>query len=271
MDRFFSIFINEFYSLIWIPRCQMLKRWEEENSTASTSNASSKPFDQACQIAPNRKISHYVNEIAYDEFNHPVADKASHLNQAASAGYFAVKKYVKMGITKGTLLLQKDSSFKGKDPIIDSNPYAQRGCFASDVYSIGVLMWQISSGHQPYYAEGINYDISLALAIQGGEREKIIDSTPIEYSNLYTEKEDDLLQESESLDINDDLNLDNITSIIGCEKKNSLQNQTSKDSFNSTFNNIIVDKLITVIINKHDKEENDNQAFELFSKAADND
>jgi len=61
----------------------------------------------------------------------------------------------------------------------------------SDVYSVGVIMWQISSGYQPFqlfYPEGIKYDLRLALAIQGGEREKIIDGTPIEYSNLYTSK-----------------------------------------------------------------------------------
>jgi len=58
----------------------------------------------------------------------------------------------------------------------------------SDVYSVGVIMWQISSGCQPFYPEGKKYDLSLALAIQRGEREKIIDGTPTEYSNLYTSK-----------------------------------------------------------------------------------
>ncbi|CAB4417769.1 unnamed protein product [Rhizophagus irregularis] len=33
----------------------------------------------------------------------------------------------------------------------------------SDVYSIGVLLWQISSGHKPFYE--IDYDVSLALSI----------------------------------------------------------------------------------------------------------
>jgi serine/threonine protein kinase len=59
----------------------------------------------------------------------------------------------------------------------------------SDVYSIGVLMWQISSGNRPFhvfYEEDEKYDIGLALAIQNGEREKIIDGTPIKYSILYT-------------------------------------------------------------------------------------
>ena len=33
--------------------------------------------------------------------------------------------------------------------------------------------------------EDMKYDISLVLAILKGEREKIIDATPIKYSNLY--------------------------------------------------------------------------------------
>ena len=56
----------------------------------------------------------------------------------------------------------------------------------SDIYSIGVIMWQISSGYQPF--ENIEYDVNLILAIQGGEREKIIDGTPFDYNNLYTSR-----------------------------------------------------------------------------------
>jgi hypothetical protein len=54
------------------------------------------------------------------------------------------------------------------------------------MYSIGIIMWQISSGRQPFYSE--NYDMILACRIIGGEREKIIEGTPIDYSNLYTSK-----------------------------------------------------------------------------------
>ncbi|GBC18516.2 kinase-like domain-containing protein [Rhizophagus irregularis DAOM 181602=DAOM 197198] len=43
----------------------------------------------------------------------------------------------------------------------------------SDVYSVGILMWQISSGYLPFS----NHD----------ERLEIIDGTPVKYSNLYIE------------------------------------------------------------------------------------
>ena len=57
----------------------------------------------------------------------------------------------------------------------------------SDVYSIGVLMWRISSGHEPFKDK--DYDVGLAIAICHGLREEIIDGTPVEYSKLYTGNE----------------------------------------------------------------------------------
>ncbi len=58
----------------------------------------------------------------------------------------------------------------------------------SDVYSIGILMWQISSGYQPYYTKGTEYNMRLALDIINGKREEIINDTPFEYSFLYQGK-----------------------------------------------------------------------------------
>ena len=53
----------------------------------------------------------------------------------------------------------------------------------SDVYSVGVLLWQISSGYYPFKDDKYGID-----SILNGKRNKIIDGTPIEYSNLYTGK-----------------------------------------------------------------------------------
>ncbi len=69
-----------------------------------------------------------------------------------------------------------------KIPYLDQNYKLNK---KSDIYSIGVLMWQITSGYQPFYAEN---DIDLHLAIINGKREEIINGIPIEYSTLYQGK-----------------------------------------------------------------------------------
>jgi serine/threonine protein kinase len=56
----------------------------------------------------------------------------------------------------------------------------------SDVYSIGVLLWEISSGRPPFCNEP--YDIDLAMKMVQGLREKPIPNTPDDYINIYTGK-----------------------------------------------------------------------------------
>jgi len=56
----------------------------------------------------------------------------------------------------------------------------------SDVYSVGVLFWQISSGNRPFYNE--EYDVNLVTDIKKGRREKIVKGTPNKYSDLYKGK-----------------------------------------------------------------------------------
>ena len=48
-------------------------------------------------------------------------------------------------------------------------------------------MWLISSGRRPFCTN--DYNDILALAIRCGKRERVIDGTPIEYSNLYAGNE----------------------------------------------------------------------------------
>ncbi|GES80089.1 kinase-like domain-containing protein [Rhizophagus clarus] len=55
--------------------------------------------------------------------------------------------------------------------------------FKSDIYSIAMLMWEISSGQPPF----MNYkydDSNLAIDVINGMRPKIVLGTPIEYKNL---------------------------------------------------------------------------------------
>jgi serine/threonine protein kinase len=65
----------------------------------------------------------------------------------------------------------------------DYHPYSLNK--KSDVYSIGVLLWEISSGQPPF--KGIS-SYSLIVQISQGLRETPIPNTPTAYINLYTGK-----------------------------------------------------------------------------------
>jgi serine/threonine protein kinase len=54
----------------------------------------------------------------------------------------------------------------------------------SDVYSTGVLLWEISSGQPPFH--GIDYNVGLALRILQGLRETPIPETSEDYIKIYT-------------------------------------------------------------------------------------
>ncbi|CAB4395995.1 unnamed protein product [Rhizophagus irregularis] len=56
----------------------------------------------------------------------------------------------------------------------------------SDVYSVGVLLWEVSSGRPPFLAEGEHYDIGLIYDISQGHRETVVPDTPDEYVKIYT-------------------------------------------------------------------------------------
>ncbi len=55
----------------------------------------------------------------------------------------------------------------------------------SDVYSVGVLLWEISSGHPPFKDE---LYIGLVIEISQGCRETTVPDTPDDYSKLYKGK-----------------------------------------------------------------------------------
>ncbi|EXX55990.1 Sps1p [Rhizophagus irregularis DAOM 197198w] len=78
------------------------------------------------------------------------------------------------------------TSIYGNLPYIAPEVIVGRECtFASDIYSIGILMWEISFGQTPF----INYEHEndIVMNIINGIRPKIVPGTPLEYKNLMKE------------------------------------------------------------------------------------
>ncbi|CAI2161822.1 4998_t:CDS:2 [Funneliformis geosporum] len=68
---------------------------------------------------------------------------------------------------------------------------------ASDIYSIGMLMWEISSGQPPFAYFDHNYD--LVMNIVNGMRPNIVSGTPIEYKELMIQFYSDKSLNSEEI------------------------------------------------------------------------
>ncbi|RIA90984.1 kinase-like domain-containing protein [Glomus cerebriforme] len=119
--------------------------------------------------------------------------------------------------------------------------YNKEYTFASDIYSIGMLMWEISSGNPPF--NNYEHDYNLAIRIVNGQRPEIVSGTPFGYREIMERcwnadplkrpdinillndikeikrsyYDNDIDQESENLDdiqldINSNLNIKNTTS-----------------------------------------------------------
>ncbi|PKY19160.1 kinase-like protein [Rhizophagus irregularis] len=55
----------------------------------------------------------------------------------------------------------------------------------SDIYSLGVLFWEITSGHPPFFNRDDQSIFALCHHICSGHREEPIKETPLEYQQLY--------------------------------------------------------------------------------------
>ena len=54
----------------------------------------------------------------------------------------------------------------------------------SDIYSIGILLWEISSGKMPYESK-FQDELDLIIYVSRGNREDPIIGTPQDYINIY--------------------------------------------------------------------------------------
>ncbi|RGB27092.1 kinase-like domain-containing protein [Rhizophagus diaphanus] len=96
-------------------------------------------------------------------------------------------KLADFGLSRKIAESSNNPNLFGLLPYVDSKKLKDKKHYnLIDIYSIGVLMWQISSGYQLYGSD--NYVIGLAISIAMEEkREEIIEGTPVKYSKLYAE------------------------------------------------------------------------------------
>ncbi|KAF9319374.1 hypothetical protein BG003_009327 [Podila horticola] len=79
----------------------------------------------------------------------------------------------------------------GNDPLIGVMAYIAPERFRNpsyfdarcDVYSLGVLLWELTSGHSAFARSP--QDVQLAISILNGKREEAVEGTPAEYQVLY--------------------------------------------------------------------------------------
>ncbi|CAJ0828482.1 176_t:CDS:2 [Entrophospora sp. SA101] len=125
-----------------------------------------------------------------------------------------VAKLSDFGIAKRVIeptssLVKSLGSVEYSDPQYLKNQTYSRNS-KSDTYSVGVLLWEISSGRIPF--ESVPRDYSLVYSIIEGNREKIIKGTPKKYVDVYKDCWNDdpekrpylikVLEELEKVDIN---------------------------------------------------------------------
>ena len=77
----------------------------------------------------------------------------------------------------------------------------------SDIYSLGILLWELSSGYLPYSKLQQSYN-QLRYNILDGLREEPVENTPIQYQQLYQKCWKDPDQRPNIFEVFDQLKLD---------------------------------------------------------------
>ncbi|RIA82665.1 kinase-like domain-containing protein [Glomus cerebriforme] len=202
-------------------------------------------------------------------------------------------KVADFGLSRRLTDVSTQKDFLGMVPYIDpqyfkpqSNNNHYKANKESDVYSVGVLLWEISSGRKPFESYSDQFQkLALMLEISNGKREIPISNTPINYINIYTRcwqdnpnKRPDMQQVFSDLKlINIDTKLGNGNIMIEDNDKMQIDEDTKLENgiiMIDDNNKMQIDEISTDLIDLNDNEVIVNELLSLhedsFQKGFDN-
>src|ERR1051325_1911555 len=122
--------------------------------------------------------------------------------------------------------------------------------FKSDIYSVAMLMWEISSGQPPFMNH--EHDVSFALSIINGIRPRVVPGTPLEYENLMKQCWDAIpLNRPDIYSLWD--KMDNLNTICN---QNKFHEPFQQNTDNNLETNYTSSKLFNIFTSKIHKFEN---------------
>ncbi|RIB27327.1 kinase-like domain-containing protein [Gigaspora rosea] len=146
------------------------------------------------------------------------------------------------------------------DPLYLQSPYLYKRNKASDIYSLGLIFWELSSGVPPF--KNIQDMTGLTLHVVSGKREPPIDGTPIDFINLYTDAwNGDANLRPDINEIRHKLKQIQIESVYHSEQDFNRDNRISNDYTSKSITSIEerFRKLRVVLDNQNSPEELINQ------------
>jgi serine/threonine protein kinase len=88
-----------------------------------------------------------------------------------------------LGLSKSSLVDEKDNEIYGVIPYVAPEVFQKKEYTkASDVYSIGMIMWELMTGRRPFWDR--NHNIDLIIEICDGLRPPIVTNAPKGYIEL---------------------------------------------------------------------------------------